>query len=372
MSPENLYVFILVVNLALDIANAAKSHSNDYDNYFSIARLFEKIFVLCVDQRCKRHQHDGDFWPTDVQPNVVIFDGRQLHKHFPELHVLFPSSSSTYRYHRFATLLSFTHMVTEAKKDGLQNVLYVEDDVQALPGGPVNVTKLQSSMANEDWDLMRFGALWDSAVSGPGSPPGCRKNCECREWGLPNGGLCTTDTYRRTNFSHYHAQALSPLFNVSHPPIMFEESQLENVGCVLKSTISVGVNKHAYDDIEAMLIYILLRMKLITHARCSNGDSPDDCARRQCRTVNATKSNKSTRECRNDESLHKSLPWSDVWLPTSFRNVYILPAVVSQQGYRDNGTKFLELCGGASKKPKDELVTYSCKVSIDKPNKCIH
>jgi hypothetical protein len=346
-----IHVLFLLASLTVDVTCARKNPTRsrsqptyNFDYFHSIARLFDKVFVLCIDERCKRHRPTGGFWPTDVQSNVVIFDGRQLHKHYPELQILFPSPS-TYPYHKFITLLFFTHMVTIAKHDGLQNVLYVEDDVEAMPAGPVNASTVQSAMAKEDWDLLRLGATWSSGLSGSIELPSCRFNCECREWGIPNAGLCTTDTFHRTNFSHYHQGALSPKFIASHPPVMFEESQLEKTGCVIKSTISVGVNKPAFGDIESMLNYILLRMKLTTHLRC--GDvSADKCARqRQCRVENAT--NLRATECTNDNSFYGSLPWIDVWLPTSFHNVYVIPAVVTQKRSTDNGTKFLEQCRGS-------------------------
>jgi len=345
-----LFVLILLLaNLTVEVTHArniltrALSQRPTYEfKYFhSIAQLFEKVFVLCIDERCKRHQPHGGFWPSDVQSNVVIFDGRQLHRHFPELQVLYPTPS-TYPYHKFITLLFFTHMVTVAKHAGLQNVLYVEDDVEAMSAGPVNATTLQSAMATEEWDLLRLGATWTSGVSGPKNSLGCRKNCKCREWGVPNGGLCTTDTFQRTNFSHFRLAALSPQFDASRPPLMFEESQLQNFGCVLKSIISVGVNWPAFENIENMLNYILLRLKLSTRLRC--GDiSPEKCARQhQCHVVNTTKI--LSTECKNDNTFYGSLPWIDVWLPTSFRNVYAVPAVVTQKRSTDNGTKFLELC----------------------------
>jgi hypothetical protein len=375
-SPNKLCVLLLIAVQEVFLADARNTTirvrsdlTYNFDYFHSIARLFDKVFVLCIDKRCKRHQPNGGFWPADIQSNVVVFDGRQLHKHFPELQILFPSPS-TYLYHKFITLLFFTHMVTIAKHDGLQNVLYVEDDVQAMPAGPVHSITLQNAMAREDWDLLRLGALWNSGVSGPESPAGCRQNCECRDWGPPKSGLCTTDTFHHTNFSNYRLEALSTNFDASHPPTMFEESQLADVGCVLKSAISVGVNKPAFDDIEAMLNYILLRMKLSTGLRCA-GDSPEECARHQCRYINAT--NSKSIECTDDNWFRNSLPWIDVWLPSSFRNVYIVPAVVTQHTTgRDSGTKFLELCGGASRKPKEELTAYRCKVSIDRPGRCVH
>jgi hypothetical protein len=312
--------------------------------------LFDRIFVLCFRESCRRHE--GGYWPPAVQQRVEVFRGERLDAQLAEevggraaellkigryalerhgqqagrpADAADLRSAQVYRWslgsrHRLLALLASLQLGAVARQRGLSNFLLIEGDARpttteppelnfrptSLAMSPHEVNLLGDAMRSRDWSIIRLGGhfYYYSNMGRVKENIKCPKQCRCRQ---VTGRVCEVEAGPHPkmdiDFTGFAADTYTKY-------------------CMIKETTGVGVHSSAFGRFAALRRSAISRIRSLAHRSTHTGS-----------------------EWFWNASF--TLPWFDQWIPGAFDNWYILPVLLEQQvkqGTKDHSMHFRRHC----------------------------
>lgn len=358
--------FCIVLLLTLCSPHSIMADETPRESFFDIARMFPSIFILCIDKRCDQHRRGSvtSLWPIDLQERIVLFNGRDLHYHFKQLEILKIKENGR-PYHKLINTLFFSHMIYIAKQSNLKKVLYLEDDFNPITVFPKNLlSPLQDVLNLKYWELLRFGANFPINSK-------CSKNCQCKDFnGRLNKKLCTTQ-YKSIKYENGYNYKNIINIEKEYFNDLVDDNMLE-YSCDLRSSIGVAIHENAYHDIIEMYKYIIWLLNNRVYALCNKpkdkllinkSSSSSDISNNNDNDfkVSLTEIDRLNKDfifeyninyttCIEHQNIvdweivYKYVPWLDIWISSSFKNVYFIPALINQKNMKNIGVEFGEAC----------------------------
>ena len=288
-------------------------------------RLFNHTYVLCFGTRsCPRHRQG--YWPRDVHERMTVLDGHELDAKLgqrlgpfarsllgigdnqsrpthskrgslisrKEAHLLLKKERDEDRQirtlqHRMKQLLAVLEIIELAHSAGLPNVLVLEGDVRPVSKFSLSaseVSQFDTYLRENAWEVVRPSAYfqefgWASPYSSRPRRTTCLGPCNCT---IPTG-LDRACLVRRAE--HLESR------------------------CDVRDTVAFAVHSRAFQTFRSLRQTAL---DALFDADCSNSS-----ARRLYRYGIPGK------------QFDLAFPWFDIWLPTRFDSLYVLPSIVVQQ-----------------------------------------
>lgn len=312
----------------------------------NVMLLFERIFVLCFRESCRRHE--GGYWPPEVQERVEVFRGEQLDEQlaeevggkaadllkigryaFSQPSRMDQRSTLVYRSslgsrHRLLALLASLQLGVVARRRGLSNFLFIEGDVRPTTSEPAElhfrstkfsispdeVKLLGDAMRSRTWSIIRLGGHvgYYSNSGRIKENVKCPEQCRCRQ---VTGRVCEV------------AAGPHPAMDIDFGSFAADSYTRY---CMIKETTGVGVHSSAFARFAALRRSAISRIRSLAQG-----------------STNVTTRNES------DAFWNASftVPWFDQWVPGAFDNWYILPALLEQQvkqGTRAQSVHFQRHC----------------------------
>ena len=334
---------------------------------------FHQTFVLCIGVSC--HRHRTGYWPPAVHARLVVFDATELDDQLAQSTGLrvarllgigewkrqeeeepkdwakrrgFTGVTPTFRYqcHRLVTLLASLQLVAEAARRGLESVLVLEGDVRPLSNRPEydmpasEVAALGATLRHHPWSIVRLhGYFWsfhkqcssikclrkrrEPAGSSYGPPRVTKHRLPKKRLGAAawsnatffGEGACPAECTCRPVGEPVHACVLSRRRNCTRA-CEIAPAPPGTEGCVVKDTVAFAVHRRAFGAFAQQRRRALRALVAVADL------------------VNAAGGNVSALDKTwglGEVEWRDALPWFDVWLPTSFPNIYVLPSVAVQQ-----------------------------------------